>query len=335
MGRSILQRAGGETWALIGRQHGVVTRRQLLELGLSGDAVDHRIATARLHPVMAGVYAVGRPGLSQRGSWMAAVLACGSAAVLSHDSAAALWRIRSAYGSVVAVTVPPSVCRRRPGISTYRRSLEPDERTEIDRIPVTSIHRTLLDIAAQLRREDLEAAINAADKHGLTTPPRLRAALADYAARPGVAVLRAVLDRRTFVLTDSQLERRFLPIARRAGLPRPRTGRRLNGFKVDFHWPELGLVLETDGLRYHRTPAQQARDRLRDQAHTAAGLTPLRFTHAQVRYEPDHVEQTLSAVVERLKDLSVHRPGDPSTGADDQVETVSAPSSSEIATSSE
>jgi very-short-patch-repair endonuclease len=112
--------------------------------------------------------------------------------------------------------------------------------------------------------------------------------------------LRAALERRTFVLTDSALERRFVPLARVAGLGPPLTGVRLNGFKVDLYWPELGLVVETDGLRYHRTPAQQARDRLRDQRHTAAGLTPLRFTHAQVAFEPGHVRSVLEAVVRRL-----------------------------------
>lgn len=166
---------------------------------------------------------------------------------------------------------------------------------------MTNVHRTLLDLARTLGREQLEAAINAADKHDLTDPEELRAALDGYAWRPGVAVLRSVLDRRTFTLTDSQLERAFLPIASRAGLPLPETGGRLNGFKVDFHWPELGLVVETDGLRYHRTPAQQARDRLRDQAHVAAGLTALRFTHAQVRHEPHDVEVTLATVARRLR----------------------------------
>src|SRR5690242_3384511 len=89
----------------------------------------------------------------------------------------------------------------------------------------------------------------------------------------------------------------FLPIARQAGLPQPVTGRTLNGFKTDFHWPDLGLVVETDGLRYHRTPGQRARDRVRDQAHAAAGLTPLRFTHEQVRFDPDYVRATLAAVL--------------------------------------
>src|SRR6266511_214582 len=119
--------------------------------------------------------------------------------------------------------------------------------------------------------------------------------------RHGMAALRKVLDCQTFVLTDSDLERLFLPIARSAGLPLPRTGRRLNGFKVDFYWPDLGLVVETDGLRYHRTPAQQAKDRERDQAHTAAGRTPLRFTQAQVRFEPDEVGGLLDRVARRLR----------------------------------
>ena len=143
-------------------------------------------------------------------------------------------------------------------------------------------------------------AINEADKRDLVDPETLRSALDAMTPRPGVGILRETLDRRTFTLTDSALERLFLPIARRAGLSAPETGQIVNGYKVDFYWPDLGLVVETDGLRYHRTPAQQATDRLRDQAHAAAGLTPLRFTHAQVRYEPAHVQETLTAVARRL-----------------------------------
>jgi hypothetical protein len=116
----------------------------------------------------------------------------------------------------------------------------------------------------------------------------------------GTGPLGAILDRSTFVLTDTELERYFLPIAARAGLAPPLTQKHVNGFRVDFYWPDLGLVVETDGLRYHRTAEQQFKDRLRDQAHTAAGLTPLRFTHWQVRYDPAHIEGTLSAVAHRL-----------------------------------
>jgi hypothetical protein len=305
-----------ELWTLSARQHGVVTRAQLLERGLGRRSIQHRIATGRLHPLGRGVYAVGRPDLSRHGHWMAAVLICGPDAVLSHLSAAALWGIRPASafatdsggplrhpraGSAIHVTVPPHVRHRRPGVTVHRHPLDPQDRGDKEGLPVTTVHRTLLDLAATIDRRRLEAAINEADKLDLTNPESLRAALDRYGGRRGVAVLRRVLDRQTFALTDSELERRFLPIAARAGLPLPETGRRLNGFRVDFYWPDLGLIVETDGLRYHRTPGQQARDRLRDQAHSAAGLTPLRFTHAQIHHERRYVQATLAAVANRLR----------------------------------
>jgi very-short-patch-repair endonuclease len=153
----------------------------------------------------------------------------------------------------------------------------------------------------RLERDELEAAINEADKRDLIDPEALSAAVAAAPRRPGLGVLRETLDRRTFTRTDTWLERRFLPIARRVGLPPPLTQQWVNGFRVDFYWPDLGLVVETDGLRYHRTPAEQAQDRIRDQAHTAAGLTPLRFTRAQVRFDPEQVEAILGTVVRRLR----------------------------------
>ena len=190
---------------------------------------------------------------------------------------------------------------RRPGIRVYRRAHpNPDDLTRHRNIPLTQPIPTLVDLAARLPAHQLEAAVNEADKLDLTDPEALRSALDDLPGRRGVPALRKLLDHRTFALTDSELERRFLPIARRAGLARPFTGRRLNGFKVDFYWPELGLVVETDGLRYHRTPTQQAKDRRRDQAHAVAGLTTLRFTHAQITFEAGEVEATLAEVAERL-----------------------------------
>jgi very-short-patch-repair endonuclease len=159
-----------------------------------------------------------------------------------------------------------------------------------------------VDIAPRLSRDRLEAAINEADKLELVDPETLRAALEGFRPVPDVATLRKTLDRHTCALTDSELERRFLPIARRVGLPLPQTRRRVNGFKVDFFWPDLGLVIETDGLRYHRTPAAQAVDAVRNQVHTAAGLTALRFTHAQVAFEARHVEKTLGPVARRLRE---------------------------------
>lgn len=291
----------GGVWALAGRQHGVVARRQLLALGLGPQAIKHRLASGRLHSVSRGVYAVGRPGLTRRGRWMAAVLGSGTSATLSHASAAALWGFGASEPFGIELSVPRRSGPQRRGIHVHRRaSLIGADITRNDGIPVTSPICTLVDLAVRLGPRRLEAAVNEAVKLGLTDPEALRTALEAFRSRPGVALIRETLDRRTFVVTDSELERRFLPLAREAGLPQPETGRRVNGFRVDFHWPTLGLVVETDGLRYHSTPAQQARDRVRDQAHAAAGLTSLRFTHAQVRFAPDHVTRTLKQVAGRL-----------------------------------
>jgi very-short-patch-repair endonuclease len=233
---------------------------------------------------------------------MAAVLSCGPRAVLSHESAAALWMIRRSTRGPIDVSVPYRVRRRRPGIVLHRRpTLSEDDIARRDGIPVTTPICTLIDLATRLKPGPLEAAINEADKLNLTDSEELRSALPRHARRSGVPKLREVLDRHTFTLTDSELERAFMPLARAAGLSKPLTGVVVNGFKVDFYWPDLGLVVETDGLRYHRTPAQQARDRLRDQAHVRAGLTPLRFTRAQVKFEPRHVVATLEDVAGRLR----------------------------------
>jgi very-short-patch-repair endonuclease len=118
--------------------------------------------------------------------------------------------------------------------------------------------------------------------------------------RAGRKPLRETIDRRTFRFTRSGLERAFIPLALSAGLSRPETRVMVNGFEVDFFWPDLGLVVETDSLTYHRTAQAQAKDRLRDQAHIAAGLTPLRLTHSQIRYEPGYVRAMLTTVARRL-----------------------------------
>ena len=288
--------------AIAGRQDDVVERSQLLGLGYTRHAIDHRLATGRLYQLWPGVYAVGRRQVTRRGLWRAAVLACGRDATLSHASTAELRGIPADEGGVIHISVPSHVRRRLAGIQAHRRSnLRSSEIADCEGIPTTRASTTLVDLAPRLSQAELERAINDADKLDLIDPETLRREIERMPPRPGKARLRELLDGLTFVITDSELERRFVPIGLRAGLGRPVTGAYLNGFKVDFFWPDLGLVVETDGLRYHRTAAQQARDRLRDQKHTAAGLMPLRFTHAQVRYEANHVEATLRAVRNRLR----------------------------------
>jgi very-short-patch-repair endonuclease len=229
---------------------------------------------------------------------MAAVLACGEGAVLSHSSAAALWGIGPERPGEVEISVAARRAPRQPGIRIHRRA--EIEATTHQGIPVTSPTRTLLDLSRRLGRAHLETAVNNADKLDLIDPETLRAKLDDHRGQPGVVKLRSLLDEATFVLTDSELERRFNRISKQAGLPKPLTQQPVNGHRVDFYWPTLKLVVETDGLRYHRTPTQQSRDQKRDQQHLAAGLTPLRFTHYQVRYEAEYVTATLKAVVARI-----------------------------------
>jgi predicted transcriptional regulator of viral defense system len=211
--------------ALAARQHGVVTRAQLRELGLSADAVDYRLQRGRLHRVGQGVYAVGRPQLTRHGTLIAAVLSCGPGAALSHDAAGEVLGIRRQRAGRIDVTVPGAQ-RRRPGLRIHRRPLPEGDVTYRHGIPVTSVVRTLLDLAQRLPHAQLEAALNEADKLDLIDPERLRPQLATRRGQPGVATLRELLDRQTLTLTDTELERRFLPIVRRAGLPLPRTQRR-------------------------------------------------------------------------------------------------------------
>lgn len=282
---------GRAAWALVRRQHGVVTRAQLLELGLTPAAIRHRRATGRLYEIHRGVYVAGRHELDRQGELMAAVLACGASAQLSHRSAAELWRLRPRVTGPVEVSVPDEVIRRRPGISIHQRAHL--RRRYIHRIPVGDPVSVLIDLATCLPDDEVEDAVNEADRLDLIRTHRLRPALDAELSRPGVGRLKRILDAQTFSRAANALERRFLAIVRDAGLPSPDTQRRLGRYRVDFFWPGLGFVVETDSLRHHRTAAEQAADLGRDQAHARRGLRTLRFSHSQVFHRPDHVQAVL------------------------------------------
>jgi very-short-patch-repair endonuclease len=291
-----------EAWRLARRQHGVLTRRDLLHLGFSAEAIKHRVRVGRLHPIVRGVYAVGRRQLSGEGRWMAAVLASGPEAALSHRSAAALWGFAKEHPDYIDVSVRRASETRLSGIRCHRRpTLPTSEVTTRRNIPLTRPVRTFLDLATVAGPNTVERAINEADKLDVIDADSLRKALDDYAGELGVRPLRRILDEHTFRLSDDELERLFRPIAVSAGLSTPLTKQIVNEFEVDFFWPKIGLVVETDGWRYHRTPSAQTRDALRFQAHTAAGLTPIRFSHHQVKYEADHVRRILERIAANLR----------------------------------
>jgi very-short-patch-repair endonuclease len=268
----------------------------LREFEINGDGIKHRVSTGRLHPLLRGVYAVGRRDVTREGWWMAAVLACGEGAALSHESAGVLWGIRRNEGAI-HVSVPRACALRETGLIIHRRKGLGDETTTHQAIPVTQPLFTLIDLARQFGERDLEAAINEADRLGLIDAGELAERLEGIGRRPGMARMRRVVER--FTPTDSDLERRFLALVRKAGLPQPQTQAWVNGYRVDFYWPQYKLVVETDGYTWHRTPTQQIRDRGRDQAHTRAGLTNLRFANDQIRYDEAAVIDTLLAVAHR------------------------------------
>ena len=284
-------------WSLVRGQHGVVSRTQLLDLGYTRREIEYRLHNGRLHHLTNGVYAVGRRELTPYGRWMAALLACGDGALLSHRSAAELWGIGREENRRIDVTITRRSTVRRVGIKVRSRHALPSQSlTHRFEIPVTSPVQTLIDMATELKIIRLERAVNEADKRDLVDPETLRRSLDAYAGMPGVATLRTMLDRHTFRLSDSDLEIYFRPLAVASGFVLPLSKQWVLGYEVDFWFPDHGLVVETDGLRYHRTPAQQARMVKRDQTHQAAGLRVLRFTHWQIAHEPDEVVRILRTI---------------------------------------
>jgi very-short-patch-repair endonuclease len=252
-----------------------------------------RLEQGRLHTLWRGIYAVGRREVDRLGTFKAATLACGPDARLSHRSAAELWRIRPKTAGPIEVSVPRTVLRELAGIRLHRRADHGATRF-VRGIPVGDPISVLIDLATCLPDDEVEDAVNEADRLNLIRTHRLRRALDAEPKRPGIGRLKQILDAQTFSRAANALERRFLAIVRDAGLPVPATQRRLGPHRVDFFWPELGFVVETDGFRHHRTAAEQAADLGRDQAHARKGLRTLRFSHSQVFHRPDHVRRVLA-----------------------------------------
>jgi very-short-patch-repair endonuclease len=240
--------------------------------------------------------------MAPHGRWMAALLACGPGAVLSHGSAAALWGFGEEPRGLVEVSLPAGMRSRQVGIRAHRRAtLGSADVTEYEGIPVTAPIRTLVDQATRLAPARLERAVNEADKLERVRADALYTALDAYSGEAGVGKLRKLLDPLHFRLSDSELEQAMRLVAKGAGLPVPETKAWVNRYEVDFFWPGLGIVVEADGLRYHRTASQQRRALERDQAHIAAGFWPLRFSHWQIAREPAHVRKVLRRVADRAK----------------------------------
>ena len=267
---------------LAGRQFGVLSGAQLRELGVGRGAVAKAVRAGRLHRVHHGVYAVGHRALRVEGRRLAAVLACGPGAVLSHRSAASHWGLLATDQVGVDVTAPRSR-RGAPGIRLHTsRSLDAQDTTRHEGIPITTVARTLLDLAATTRDDQLERALAQAMYLQLYDHRAITDVITRSNGHRGTKVLERATEQEP-KLTKGAWEIRMLRIVRGAGLPEPKCNEPLHApdhgeCKPDFYWPAHNLIVETDGWEAHRTLAAFRSDRAKDTALTAAGYRVLRFT---------------------------------------------------------
>jgi very-short-patch-repair endonuclease len=283
------------------RQHGVVARGQLLELGMSRDAITRWRAAGRLHRVHSGVYAVGHRRLTRHGRWMAAVLSGGGEAALSHRSAAAFWGILQNAGSRIDVSLPSRSGRTPSAIRLHRvRSLHPDDWVLRDGIPVTSVTRTLVDLAAVVDERRLRRAIEESERLRLFDLRAAEQGCDRARGRRGVAMLRSLLAERMEVpRTRSDLEDLFMDFCREARLPRPAVNTLVAGFEVDAAWPSAKLVVELDSYEYHGSRAAFERDRARDIELKLAGYEVMRLTWRRLETEPARVVAAIRRLLAR------------------------------------
>ena len=294
--------------ALASAQHLVFELGQLRDLGLTTSTIYRRVASARLHRVYHGVYSlIPSQLLTRDGRFMAAVLACGPGAVLSHRSAAALLELRRTDRARIDVTVPVRSHREHPGIEVHRSTtLEPSDTTRVNGIPCTTVARTLLDLAEGVDRRGLERACDQAEVMEVFDLRALQDQLVRNPTRRGARLLRSVLVEHYIgsTITWSELEERFLGRIREAGAPRPELNQWIvlpDGgppIRGDFVWRAQRAIVETDGYRTHGTRQAFEDDRRKDQRLTIARWRGIRVTRRQLEYRLDQTVATVLALLE-------------------------------------
>jgi hypothetical protein len=274
---------------LAGRQQGLVTRGQILALGLGPDAIGHRVRARRLQPVQKGVYRVG-PLLGAAAREMAAVLACGRDAFVGDGSAAALWSLlpKEDPSRPVSVIVRSPHRRRRPGVRVRcAPGLRDDEVTVLDGVPLTTPARTLLDLAGSKRPALLEQAVARGEREGMVDRAGLVEMLRRQPSSAGAGALRALTD----ALTDPKLSRsdaedRFLALVSSVGLPEPEMNATVGRDEVDFVWRSERVVVEVDGFRFHRSRGSFVNDRRKGARLSGRGFQVIRVTWDDLVHEP-------------------------------------------------
>ena len=289
------------------RQNAVVALRQLHAIGISTDAAGRRVAAGRLHRIHHGVFSVVHPDLLTRnGRYMAAVLACGPGAVLSHRAAASVYNLKLRPGREIEVSAPGSRGRDRDDIRVHSAAtLAPQDVTLVDTIPVTTLARTLLDVAGDATRRELERALDQVEQQRLLDTALIDEVLARANGRRGTKALRATLDHHLAgsTLTRSELEEAFLRICRDAGTPPDAVNAWIpypegTGAEADFLWRSQRLIAEVDGRDVHTTRRAFESDRRRDQRLATLGYRVIRFTWRQITGDRRHVAATLTALLQ-------------------------------------
>lgn len=280
---------------LAGTAHGVVTRRQLLDVGITPAEIAHRLRTGALLREHPAVFRVGHRAPSLEARYLAAVLACGNGAVLSGRAAAHL------YGLMKGPVPPPDVTargrRRVKGVRTRQaRRIDGCDTTTFRGIPVTTVPRTLVDLAAELTSDDLARACHEAGVKYGTAPRDVEAVLARRPTSPGAGTMRRILTGKEPV-TLSELERRFIRLLRDEGLSLPETNRLVDGRRVDCRWPEQRVTVELDGYHYHRSRHAWEQDRRREREARARGDDFRRYTYGDVFEAPKLMIAELRALI--------------------------------------
>lgn len=283
-------------------QRGLVTRAQLRAQGISAQTIAGRVRANRLRPLHRGVYRVG-PVVAAYARELAAVLANGSHAVLSHTSAGWLWQLLPDPGdqAPVDVTLLKGDRNRHRNIHIHRMCLQPVDVTTRENIPVTTPHRTLIDLAGVLASRDLEQTLARAERMSLLERSDLLSIVAKHAGRPGMPLLRMLLRNEVApAFTRSEAEERLLALIRKAQLPMPETNVRVDGYEVDFFWRRERLVLEVDGFAFHTGSRTFENDRRRDATLAANGVRVLRVTWRQLTREPEATIVRLAQTLVRI-----------------------------------
>jgi very-short-patch-repair endonuclease len=286
--------------ALAERQHGVVAERQLIALGLSQKAIEHRLESWRLRLVHREVFAVGHLRLSQQGRWLAGVFAYGDGALLSHRSATTLWGLARPWNPAVDVTAPTGRqgIRRREKIWIHRGRIDPEDRAIRAGIPVTTVARTLFDLAEFVSFKRLESAWEEADRLNLLQLPEVEGVCErGYGRRSLKPIRRLLAEARAATITRSPLEDDFAAFCRECRLPMPSFNTTVLGYEVDALWPGQRLAAELDSWEFHSHRAAFERDRIRDTALQVAGYRTIRITHRRLHKEPMLLAKELRALL--------------------------------------